>query len=146
LEPSPDFEVEESWLGILSAAQLLVETVLGGERNGYRWPVNRPTLPHQPDAEIKSSGGVGQHRDHFSLDGNAVLVDLAVEGFTQGNQIVEVFGEQGLMWFGGVEPELHAIEELKARQVDDCPALWLLFGAEEDAGREDALKPSTMRR
>jgi hypothetical protein len=32
------------------------------------------------------------------------------------------------------------IEELKARQVDDCRTRWLLFGAEEDGGREDALK------
>ena len=35
---------------------------------------------------------------------------------------------------------MHAIEELKARQVDDCRALWLLFCAEEDGSREDALK------
>ena len=42
--------------------------------------------------------------------------------------------------FSGVEPELHAIEELKARQVDDSHALWLLFRAEKDGGREDPLK------
>jgi hypothetical protein len=30
---------------------------------------------------------------NFPLDRNTVLVDLAVEGITQGNQIVEVFGE-----------------------------------------------------
>ena len=44
------------------------------------------------------------------------------------------------MLFGGVEPKVHAIEELKARQVRDCRALWLVFSAEEDGGREDALK------
>ena len=44
------------------------------------------------------------------------------------------------MLFGGVEPKVHAIEELKARQVRDCRALWLVFSAEEDGGREDPLK------
>ena len=59
---------------------------------------------------------------------------------TQGDQIVEVFGEQRLLLFGSVEPELHAIEELDARQIDDRRTLRLLFSAEEDGGREDALK------
>ena len=42
--------------------------------------------------------------------------------------------------FSGVEPDLHAIEELEARQIDDRRTLWLLFCAEEDGGREDPLK------
>jgi hypothetical protein len=42
--------------------------------------------------------------------------------------------------FGGFEPELHAIEELEARQIDDRRTLWLSFCAEEDGGREDPLK------
>ena len=140
MEPGPDFEAEESWLRVFSTPELLVETVVGDERDGYRSAVNRPALPHQPYIEIKNSRCVGERRDHFPLDRNTVLVDLAVEGITQRNQIVEVFGEQWLLLIGGVEPELHAIEELKAGQVDDCQALWLLFRAEEDGGREDALK------
>jgi hypothetical protein len=34
---------------------------------------------HQPYVEIKNAGCVGQRRDHFALDRNAMLVDLAVE-------------------------------------------------------------------
>jgi hypothetical protein len=56
---------------------------------------------------------VGQSRDYFPLDRNAVLVDLTVEGIAQGDQIVEVFGKQRLLLFGGVEAEMHPIEELK---------------------------------
>ena len=90
MEPSPDFEAEESWLCVFSAPELLVETVVGDERDGYRSAVNLPALPHQPHVEIKDSRRVGERRDHFPLDRNTVLVDLAVEGITQGNQIVEV--------------------------------------------------------
>ena len=93
MEPSPDFEAEESWLCVFSTAELIVETMLGDERDGYRSPVNRPALPHQPYVEIKNSRCVGERRDHFPLGRNAVLVDLALEGFTQGDQIIELFGK-----------------------------------------------------
>src|SRR5215831_17826768 len=64
-----------------------------------------------------------------------------VKGFTQRDQVIEVFGERRLLLLGGsVEPELHAIEELKAREVDDRRRLWLSFRTEEDGGREDSLK------
>jgi len=67
--------------------------------------------------------------------GKALLLLVA-----QGDQVVEVVSERRLLLLGGVEPELHAIEELKARQVYDRHALWLLFCAEEDGCREDPLK------
>ena len=83
-EPSPDFGAGESGLCVFSGAELLVEAVLGDETDRYRSPVNRPALPHQPHVEIKNSVWARKRRNHLPLDGNAVLIDLAVEGITQG--------------------------------------------------------------
>lgn len=141
LQPDPDSATEEAGLTVLDAAELCTEAVLGDDRN-YRWTaVHGPALPDEPHVEIQDAGRMRQRRHNLALDRNTVLVNFAIECLAEDDLIFEVFSGRWPVFLGGVEPKLHAVEELKAGQIDDSCSVRLLFGAEEDCGGEDSLEP-----
>lgn len=139
MQPDPDFAAEEAGLTVLGAAELLTEAVLGHKRNYRRTAVHCPALPDEPHVEIQHTRRMRQRSHNLALDRNTVLVDFAIECLAEDDLILEVFSGRCLVFLGAVEPKLHAVEELKAGQIDDSRSVRLLFGAEEDCGGEDPL-------
>ena len=80
-----------------------------------------------------------QRSHNLALDRNTVLVDFAIECLAKDDLIFEVFSGRWPVFLGGVEPKLHAVEELKAGQIDESRSVRLLFGAEKDCRGEDSL-------
>lgn len=67
-----------------------------------------------------------------------MLINLVIEGFTQRDHVS--FSPVSMIVFAGIEPELHVIKKVEAMPVDDASAGGMVFGAEEDGRREDALE------
>ena len=61
----------------------MAEAVGTEDRNGDRAAVDGPTLPCDPNVEIKQAGCVRQGGDYVAFDRYGVLTDLAVEGFAE---------------------------------------------------------------
>jgi hypothetical protein len=78
--------------------------------------------------------------DGFALNGNSVLIDFLMKGLTKSNDIVARNGNRG--WFGriGVEPESHAIKEMKTREINEPGPGWFFLCSKKDRRRENSLK------
>jgi hypothetical protein len=81
-----------------------------------------------------------QGRDGLALDGNAVFVNFTVECLAEHDLILQAFTRGWMAFIVGVEPKVHAIEEVKASHVDDWRFVRLVFRAEENRGGKDALE------
>ena len=73
------------------------------------------------------------------ITGNATE-DFTVECLAEYDLISEVFTRGQVAFVVSVEPKVHAIEKVKASQVDDWCFFWLLFCAEENRGGKDSLE------
>src|SRR6516165_5575451 len=87
-KPSANFASKETVGGILLATELIRQTAGAEKRNVHGWTVQCPRLPDQPNVQIEYPGGVPEKRHDLSLDGNAVLVDLVVEGLTEHDEVL----------------------------------------------------------
>ncbi|MGA2078026.1 MAG: HEAT repeat domain-containing protein [Terriglobia bacterium] len=70
----------------------------------------------------------------------AMLIDLSVEGFAQGDGVRTVGGANRSGSAVLVEPEMNFIEEVKSRPVNQLAAARLVLRAKEDGGSKDALE------
>lgn len=123
---------------ILSDTKLLAQPAWTQDRNSGGLAVNRPALPYQPHVEIEDAWRVCKCRNYSALDGNPMLVNLVIKGFTQRDHVS--FALVIMILFAGIEPELHVIEKVEAMPVNEASARRMIFGAEEDGRREDALE------
>jgi hypothetical protein len=83
---------------------------------------------------------VGECRDRMTLYGYSMLVDLLVEGFTEGDGVAGAIlgrGTLGMIWG---KPKAEAIEKVKTRRIDQPMGIGMILGAEEDGGGEDPLE------
>ena len=99
-----------------------------------------PSLPHKPQVEIEDAGGVRQGGNDLAFHGDAVCVDFLVKGFAENDAVFQLPVGGTFQWVLTVEPELHAIEKMKALPVNDAIFFGLIFGTEENRGGEDALE------
>lgn len=81
-----------------------------------------------------------QRRHDLALDRNAMLVDFTEKCLAEQDLILECSLRWWMVFLPGVEPKLHAVEEVKTGQVDDGGSVGSLFGAEEDGGGEHTLE------
>jgi len=69
-----------------------------------------------------------------------VLIDLLIEAVAQCNYVIGLIRSWGVLRLRTVEPELHAIEKMEPGEVEALATGPIFIGAEEDAGRKDALE------
>ena len=74
-EPLIDFPAKESVFRVDPAAQLLSGAAGRKQRNEDLSRLEDPTLPGNPDVEVKNSGRVGKSDDDLALHWDAMLVD-----------------------------------------------------------------------
>lgn len=125
--------------GVLGSAELFVKSARTDKRNSSRMAVGPPALPHQPHIKIEDSRRVCKCRDDFTLDGNSMLIDFAIEGFAQRNH-VPAHGRHSMVLVVRIEPELHLIKKVEAMPVDESSVRGIIFSAEEYGRGEDAFK------
>jgi hypothetical protein len=89
-----------------------------------------PALPDDPYVEIKRTWSVGEGCDDLSLDRDSVFIDLTIKCVAQGDDVlVRLLDGVAVL---PVEPELHAIKEMKARPIYKPRSVGVLFISEED--------------
>ena len=69
-----------------------------------------------------------------------MLIDLLIEAVAQCNYVIGLIRSWGVLGLRTVEPELHAIKKMEPGDVEALDTGPIFIGAEEDAGRKDALK------
>ncbi len=139
-EPLRELVSEDSIDGVLLGSKLITEPIGAEDWDTRRLAVDRPTLPGDPDVEIQETGGVCQGGYHLTLDGDWVLIELAVERFAQHDEIAGSLVGQRVRFVAAIEPELHAVDEVEASPIHDELLPELVFRSKEDRGGEDALK------
>jgi len=76
-----------------------------------------PTFPNEPHVEVQKPRGVGEGCDRMTLYWYSMLVDLLVEGFTEGNGVAGVcFVRRSRGAIGG-KPKVEAVEKMKTRPI-----------------------------
>lgn len=138
-EPFADLLLEAALAFVVGHAHLLFEAARAAEVDvfGSR---GFEAAPGEPHIEIEITGGVGEAFDDFGVDGDGVALDLLPEGLAEFDDVFELFGGKRVLIFVAVEPELHAVEVVEARPVEDEVLADVAFGSEEDGGGEDALE------
>ena len=126
--------------GIGRGTQLALQAL--GTEKGYSSGAcfHRPTFPDDPDVEVEQPRGVGQAGYDLPFHWNRVLIDLFIEAVAQCNYVIGQMRCWGVLRLRTVEPELHAIEKMEPGDVEALAAGPIFIGAEEDAGRKDALE------
>jgi len=86
-EPVDHEVTEATWHRIRHSPELVTETAVACDRNSTGTAIYRPSLPSYPEVKIKNAGRVSERGNNLALDGDAVLVDLIVESFTQRDHV-----------------------------------------------------------
>ena len=141
-QPVTKLAAKESVGGVVRCAQLFSKAVGAEERDSGLSSIQTPASPYQPDIEVQRSRRMSKTRDRFPLHWDPVSVDLLMERLAKRNDVLVDFGTCIRCSRVGIEPQSHAIEEVKTAEVDESGAVWLFFGSEKDCGREDPLKAS----
>lgn len=140
--PQPELQLaaEESILGIVCRAQLLVKALGPEERYPGLMAVDGPPSPDEPDVEVQRSRSVSKTSDSFPLHGDAVLVDLVMQCFAERDGVI--VGCRGcVMHFGiRIELESHVIEEVKTSGVKKQGAVRSFLGSKENCGGKYSFK------
>ena len=126
--------------GVICDAELLVQTPRTENGNSGGVTVDRPGLPNEPQVKVEHARGVSECGDNFPLDRNSMLIDLVIEGFTEGNHVALILSFDTAIVFLSAEPEFHVIEEVEAGPVDKLVAGGIIFRPEEDGGSEDTFE------
>ena len=75
---------------------------------------NVPVLPNEPHVEVKIPWGMGECGHGMTLHRDAMLVDLVVEGFAQGDGVAgEMVGPATLSILRS-KPQMEMIKEVKS--------------------------------
>lgn len=86
-QPAEDFPTKETVGRIVFGTELICKTAAREQRNTNGLAIQSPRLPNEPNVKIEHARGVREQGNYLSLDGNAVLVDLIVEGITENNEV-----------------------------------------------------------
>lgn len=86
-KPPGDFPSKETVGRIVFGTELIRKAAAGEQRNTNGLAIQTPRLPNEPNVKVEHTGGVREQGNYLSLDGNAVLVDLVVEGLTENDEI-----------------------------------------------------------
>jgi putative intracellular protease/amidase len=102
--------------------------------------INGPAFPNKPQIKIQNARCVSQRSHNFPFDRNPMVVNLIVERLTERNNIPKVLVPSlGILVFWAA-PELHLIQKVKTRPVNQVTGGRLILGAEKNDGCKDALK------
>jgi len=125
---------------ILRRTKLLTEPLRPEERDPGLGHIDRPGSPYQPSIEVQSPWGMGKTSNGFPFQGNAMLVNFFVKRLADGDGVGLNFGSCVIRRRFIVEPESHAIKEVKTRKVDELGAAWPLVGSEKDCSGKNPFK------
>ena len=139
-QPLVDLATEEAVLGMNLAAELVLQAAWGKNWHTDVARFEHPTSPGDPDIEIKNSGRVGERDHDLPFHWNAVLVDLRVKGFAQGDSVRAVMDGKRRRFAVFGEPEMNFINEVKTRPVNQMAAARLVLCSEKDGGSKAALE------
>jgi hypothetical protein len=87
-QPSIDLATTVPVERVVARPELALESVVVKEWDADGTAVHGPALPHDPDVEIEGAGGMREGSNNFALDRDSMVVDLAVDGFAQSDDVL----------------------------------------------------------
>ena len=131
---------ESAAQGVICDAELLVQTARAENGNSGRLAVERPGLPNQPQVKVEHARRVSECGDNFPLDRNSMLIDLVIEGFTEGDHAPLILNFDSAVVIITAEPKFHLIEEVEAGPVEELVPGGMILCSEEDGGGKDTFE------
>ena len=77
-----------------------------------------PALPDQPYVEIEKPWSMGEGSHGMALHRDAMLVDLVVEGFAQGDGVAAAIFDRRNLGIVRGKPQVEMIKKVKTRRIN----------------------------